>query len=207
MMRRVFQLPFPGFEGTWIEALIDDALDEIAVRHQEADGPDDFDEARDAVFDACDFHSAMDALSRRYCSEANRAIASTIGEDLDLVFDVVDHPNDYTFRNDRIFASITPARANAMFAASAQEGHSTLQRIIASECADGPGYVSFYSPDLDEWLEKPFDEWDEVELTLCVRAALQIRGLGWIALDDLVEVAMSAPGVVEPTVRAAIDWD
>ena len=204
--RREFLLPCPGFSETWVEDEIDREIDDFAELLQQERGGD-YEAFRSNLSSACDFFGAFDRLARAYSTECNSVVLLTTGIDLGIEFQAVEHPEEYNFVNDKVFATMTVAAARQLFDISAADRHAVLGSIVHDECSHRDGFFSFYSPDLEEWLEKPFEDWDWLELTLCAKAALQLRGLEWEAIDEGVMENFQNVGTVHRALEDSIRWD
>lgn len=92
-------------------------------------------------------------------------------------------PREYNFETDRIFARMPLVMAREMFARSKREGHKALAGIIRDRFTSCSGFVSSYSNDIAEWLEKPLASWDHNEVGTLLLAALALAGVDADELD------------------------
>ena len=89
-----------------------------------------------------------------------------------FVHESMDSPKEYNFTTNRVFALVPRAVIESLFEKSKAEDHKTLARVIKDTYTSYDGFMSFYSNELDEWLENPLEDWDHNELQTLVAAAI-----------------------------------
>jgi len=172
METTVMQLPFSGFyESLWSSALDseEEYTAEAMSEAQAEDGiPEEFrltaSEIAEAMFYAMDYRAAHLNIARQYVEAFNDWAEDETGLDLGLTFESMSSPRFYNFETDRIFATVPLATVRELFRQSAEESHARLAEILVERHTSRSGFHSFYSNDLEDWTEKPVEEWDHNEL-------------------------------------------
>ncbi len=108
----------------------------------------------------------------QYCKNYVSKISSEI--DLELDFKSMWSPREYNFATDEIEVYIKSEDVEKLATVSKSD---TLKNLIKQRFTSRDGFCSFYSNDIDEWNEKEFPEWDEIELGTLLDA--------WIIENDL----------------------
>lgn len=128
----------------------------------------------EAMFWACDYGALHESIAEKYVQAFSEEFEEQTGLALPLAFEAMTSPREYNFQTDRIFADIPESTLEKLFQESAKEGHKTLASVIAERFTSYDGFHSFYSNAIDDWLEKPFSEWDHNELGTLIIALLKI---------------------------------
>lgn len=187
-----------------------------------------FDQMGEMLFDCVDHGAAHLEMARDYLSVMDDKLGALFGfgrmgkvsrydfkaqrsrnvrvyqETMQLQFEEVISPREYNFTTDRLFATAPLYLMQKLFARSRAEGHQTLAKVIRERFTSRSGFISYYSNDLAEWLEKPLAAWDENELGTLLLAAIEIAGSN---PDDLVsEVCQDVTEGLYETLERAIDW-
>lgn len=186
-------VPFSGFyESKWTQML--DSVDEREIEHMVKRQTDttsdhyvaeplerlDASEVSDALYWTADYSAAYELMARDYVEAFDELASDELGFPLRLKFSVMTSPKFYNFETDRIFATITKKAVRQLFAMSKAEGHATLRKAIAERFTSYDGFISFYSNDLDVWLDKPLMDWDCNEVgTLLMACFYMATGEPW----------------------------
>ncbi len=105
--------------------------------------------------------------------------------DLTFNFKEMTSPRYYNFETDRVFVGIEFNLVQKMFN-EVMEQREKLERILEKNHKSRDGFISFYSYDLTEWLEKPLEDWDCNELGSLFEAWLTIQGFNTDELEEEV---------------------
>lgn len=131
-------IPFQGFYGSTIVSFIEDEVDDM-LENQYYDG---FSE------DSVDWKATFLEVSREYASQWCYLGGYEGG------FSSLKSPREYNFRTDEIFVEFTDndlVRIKKL--AMAEQDFSDF---VEKQCSDRSGFISFLSPNLEDWYE-----WDE----------------------------------------------
>jgi hypothetical protein len=90
-----------------------------------------------------------------------------------LRFESMTSPKFYNFETDKIFAHIPQRTIKELFKRSKADNHATLAKVIKSYCTSYSGFMSFYSNQLADWLEKPLKQWDHNEVQILLIAIIE----------------------------------
>src|SRR5690606_26269592 len=119
-----------------------------------------------------------------------------------LEFESLDSPREYNFCTDRIFCYIPLESAKRLFVISAKGNHKRLKEVIRERFTSRDGFISFYSNNLEEWLDKPLDQWDHNEIgTLLIAVAPCFDDASWGFYES-----MACNGGFYQDWEAAVDW-
>jgi hypothetical protein len=179
-------IPFCGFCDTVHDNAIDRAIESL-FEDDNGDLINHF-----YSFNCIDYEKVMTAYAKDY------AQAFAIATQLQLTFDELNSPNEYNFIPDRIFVDVTPETIIKLFATVDKE---VLRQCIKEEYTSRSGFISFYSPDLNEW---PVDvtEWDHNQLGTLISVAVdfdeekymeELSGSGEV--DNWVYSALNEKGI------------
>lgn len=213
--RVVVQLPFPGFYESWLSSELDNCEErdcEGLADKQEEDGipvelrldAGDFGELMWRVADYGKMHQFIaekwvEVFSNFWCEEGEEIIP--------MEFEKMMSPKEYNFTTDRVFAYIPFSYMEDMLA---KVDKTVLEKFIKDKFTSRSGFSSFYSNDLEDWLEKPLEEWDHNEFGTLLEARFSEfcpdddkwfyyylehipfyeafdKGVDWAKLEELVE--------------------
>ncbi len=156
MKREVF-IPFCGFYESWIDAMIDDHLEQEA-------------EEFGIVIDQ-NFRINFESIAREYVDlyEATlHEIMDGEGRGFDtprLTFKELISPREYNFETDHILCEVDDV-AKLWAARQCITGMDSLQQDIEDRFKSRDGFASFYDDFVSEWQDKPLEEWDCNELSI-----------------------------------------
>lgn len=182
-------IPFGGFyESMWSD-ILDHALEQTgeydANERQGEDGiPSELrlDESvyHDALFDSCDYSAGHDHIARDYVDSLNYLITEETGLTLGLTFKAMESPREYNFATDRLFSDISMFKIRSLFEYSRKlDNHATLRNGIKERFTSYDGFRSFYSNDLDEWMNTPLEDWDHNEIGTLLRVVMSQLDSEW----------------------------
>lgn len=169
----IIQLPFSGFyESLWSGEI--DSQGENYVEHyvgtvqgEEGIPPElrlDAAEVSEILFDVTDYGQCYRQLAEYYADAFNTIMSEHVGFPLGMTYESMDSPREYNFHTDRIYANVPQATVAKLFELSAADDHERLRAVLKERHTSRPGFHSWYSNDLDDWLTKPLDQWDHNEL-------------------------------------------
>lgn len=131
-----------------------------------------------------------------------------------MTFESMDSPREYNFTTDRVYGLVPLKVMRELFKRSKTEGHKTLAALIADRFTSYDGFSSFYSNDVDSWLEKAgrLQDWDHNELGTLLIAALQMAGADMESGDyyesfpgKVRELTIGDEGAYQAW-ESAVDW-
>lgn len=159
-------------------------------------------------FECTDYHKTYLKVSQFWCEAFDNWCRVNIGTPADsFVWESMVSPREYNFTTDRVFAWVPTSVVELLFERSNAEEHKVLAQVIKDNFTSYDGFSSFYSNDLESWLEKPLDEWDHNEIGTLVSAAI-IASEGFENRADfsmaLYELTFSGNG--EEDEAWAVDW-
>lgn len=221
-MKPCMSVELPGFPGFYHSDL-DESVDleasnwaEWEADERELEHPEelrlDAGELGELLFRHQRHKDTYAAMARAWADAFAYRAKEVLGFDLGLVFDEMVSPREYNFGTDRVFAHLPYRAVRQLWAVSRGEGHETLARIIREDCTSRSGFSSFYPNDLATWRQKPSREWDHNEVSILLKAALDVRGREsdgdrfWRYWDqNLVDDVIGDGGAYEYFERT-VDW-
>lgn len=141
-------IPFSGFYESSHSREIEYALESI---YTDEDGNVD----KDKVYAFSYTPEFLEAYCEAYVDYMNTEV------DSNFTFSAMTSPKEYNFTTDQLFAECDDAFVVKMFSEVTVDD---LECRIKQKFTSRDGFISFYSNDLEEWLEKPLLEWDHHEL-------------------------------------------
>ncbi|UYO47790.1 hypothetical protein KQX64_17680 [Rhodopseudomonas palustris] len=205
-------LPFPGFYNSLYSGEIDDVeegeAENFAEYRQEEDGIPkelrlDQGKVSEILFDVTDYSAAYLALAKVYVGAFDYVVSEELGLPLSLVWDGMTSPREYNFETDRVFCTIPLRVVEELFRRSAEAGHANLYAMIRKRFTSRSGFVSFYSNDLTDWLDKPLAEWDHNEVGTLLAASMKDPDDS----DLAIYYATVEDGGAYTAWSNAVDWD
>jgi hypothetical protein len=215
----VVNLPFPGlYESSLdheLDSVIDQEIENLVERQEEDRIPKelhlDSNEMYGALSNCIQYRFAHQHLASRYAGHFGLLAGELLGFELGLEYESMTSPKEYNFTTDMLFAHIPRAVVRRLFKMSKQEEHATLAKVIRKRFTSRSGFISFYSNELEEWLEKPVQEWDYHELGTLLRAVLEIaEPEAFSRADDAIEWKvyenMCEAGDFYEALDGAVNW-
>ncbi|ACE99589.1 hypothetical protein IP86_17105 [Rhodopseudomonas sp. AAP120] len=137
-------------------------------------------EIGDAALDVDDFVEILSettsvsrhcaGLAEAFCVGFEKDISKQLGFRLGLKFSKLKSPREYDFTTDRILATMPLRSARKLFELSMQERHERLIEAIEDWFTPYDGFLPYYSNVIDDWIGKPIDRWDKIELCVLLDA-------------------------------------
>lgn len=177
----VIKLPFPGFYESWYSGSIDSEEEQFAeyeaeYRQEENGVPEnqrlDAREICDILFDVTDYSSCYRELADRYVDAFQYWLKDELGIGLPLEFEKMTSPREYNFETDRIFAYM-PAEKVKELREMVDGLH--YRKVVEERHISRSGFSSYYSADLETYLEKDDDEFDHNELETLLIACINTK--------------------------------
>lgn len=171
-------IPFSGFYESVHNHLIEDEVNSLFR--------DDYgnDETPDNFWNHIDTKKLYEDYAREYVSVFKHWLENH-GLVIDsLTFDRLDSPQFYNFETDRIFCTISKPDVLKLAGLVLK---AKLERVIKDRHTSRSGFASFYSNNVETWLEKPFTNWDHNELQTLLMAAMMQRDIEDIDDFDMME--------------------
>jgi hypothetical protein len=183
-------IPFLGFYETVHDNAIDRAIESLFE--------DDNGDCNSDLINHFYSSNCIDSEKVRTEYAKDYVQAFAIATKLQLTFDELISPREYNFQSDRIFVDITPESISKLFASVDKD---VLSQYIKEEYTSRSGFISYYSPDLNEW---PADvtEWDHNQLGTLITVAVdfdeekymeEVNGSGNV--DSWVYSALKEKGI------------
>lgn len=152
------QIPFDGFYESYAMHAIDSVI-ESDLEHLEENG-----HAIDSTLCSVDFQKFAQLYVDLYQKwlEDEELIRG-----INLEFDELVSPRFYNYGTDRIYCKVSKNdlwRLYTRFTRFSRAEES--QQLIENRFKSRPGFASFYDDFVNEWKEKPLDQWDENELAI-----------------------------------------
>lgn len=209
---------FPGFYESRLSYITDRELEMLAENTAEdmADAkwrpetyqPEELrleaDEIGAFAWDFVDYRKAESMIARDWCDSYAFAMKRATGFGMRFIFEEMTSPREYNFTTDRVFVKVAVSTVRKLFTLSLKDGHKALSKRIADRFTSCSGFISSYSNDLADWLEKPVSEWDHNELGTLFAAIGDIEG------EDFAESATyyceEWSGSNGEYIDSALDW-
>ena len=168
-------IPFSGFYNSLHSSELDLALEQMFS--DDSGNPNDGLVSR--AFDLVQWRSVHAAYAAHY--------AAAFCEEFEITgatFESVTSPREYNFETDRIFITLPESEVTRMLTETPRE---TLDAVAAEMFTSRSGFISHYSPDVDDW--GPCEEWDHNQCFALLLAYVLHRRDGE-AFDDWAEYSI-----------------
>lgn len=147
---------FPGFYCSVLDQIIDGAVE------RETEYLELTDEQQNTLWVSSDYSDVRLTMAQEWLELLQSETFFYNDIDIELTFHSITSPKYYNYETDRLFAEISEADARKLFAML--RGDNRLHDTIKGRFTSCDGFISHYSNDIDEWLDKPLMEWDCNEL-------------------------------------------
>lgn len=183
-MQKIIQInDFPGFYESCLDSMIEDEIESIFNIDDsgcESAIPQAFYNA------SINYKSIHEKQAHEYCAEWIAAFNEETGIKLNAKYESFTSPREYNFETDRLFATISDDSINALFAASKADNHLRLKNAIETQFTSRDGFISSYSNDINDWLEKPVLNWDHNELSVLLDAVKPCEFDTWELMENFI---------------------
>lgn len=177
-------IPFDGFYQSLHDLELDEALRQMF-------------EGRDDIINEAHNRCQWGLVHASYAKAYAEALADEF--DIELTFDKIISPKEYNFETDRIVCDIAVTEVYLLREMTSEHPFRTLAR---ERFTSRPGFISFYSPNVDDW--GPIESWDQNQVGTLLEAHINEQRDG----DDLVEVELMESarcnGRIEEWITSAI---
>jgi hypothetical protein len=165
------KIPFSGFYESDHDKILDDAFEGIFQNdqgdiHEYAQGQDEGE--RDNRLTTAYFDVDWGKVRAEYVKAYTEAFTRQLNDDLKhkglqitLTYKAMESPREYNFTTDRIFAEISLADVKKLYRLVDK---AKFSKYLKDHFTSYDGFISFYSNDLDDWVVKPFKDWDHNEV-------------------------------------------
>jgi hypothetical protein len=160
-MKKEIIIPFQGY----YESLYSDILE----------GPVDYEIENPTTetfeLENVNFSAMKEVLNKIYVEEFTDFFNETTGLNITFNYKLMESPREYNFATDRLFCEISNDDCEKLFehATSAQ---GTFSEHIRDTFTSYDGFISYYSNDFNDWLQKPLVEWDHNEKGALITASM-----------------------------------
>lgn len=168
-------IPFAGFYYSVHDQECDDALNQY-FQNENGD-PNEPLVAR--AFDMIDWRAMQEKYARAYVEN----FASEFK--IKCEFESMQSPREYNFGTDRIFATIEESEVRRIFAATKPE---TLAEVARERFTSRSGFISHYSPDIEDWGDVA--EWDHNQVGTVLLAYANQESESGKEFDSWEEVSL-----------------
>ena len=155
----LIKLPFEGFYNSIHDSLIDTAVEQLF----QDDHGDTF--IPESFIDEIDYPQVFEDYSKMYieCYQDMLLNGDQVsdGIDISLKFESLESPREYNFSTDCIYCEIPLHDVKKIYCAMASRW-SEVQKVAIERHTSGPGFCSFYDPDVTTW--GPLSTWDHNQL-------------------------------------------
>lgn len=172
-------IPFAGFYQTHHDAELDDALDQMFSDH--ASGTQIRDDLRERAFDKVQWA----VVHANYAAEYTRALAAEF--ELKVTFKELWSPKEYNFETDRIYCEIDLEEVKRLWLVTSTP---IIRNLARERFTHREGFISFYSPDIDEW--GTLDTWDMNQVGTLVEAYIEMMSDAAFDYDAELDLMESA---------------
>ena len=193
-------LPFSGFYNSkW-----SDELDNVENNFIENEVENDYtlDESEiSAIVDKCrKYETQIQYVAQEYVGYFNEKFKEEFGIDLGLRFESLKSPREYNFTSDVIYAYIDEDVVRRLLDDLEE---SKLADMIRERFTSRSGFISFYPNHIEEWKEKPLEEWDYNEVGTVLEAYVaQVEDFEWGVYYEMCE-----RHVLDTAFDKGMDWD
>jgi len=179
-------IPFLGFYETIHDNAIDRAIEGLFE--------DDNGDCNSALINHFYSSNCINFVKVRNEYAKDYAQAFATATNLQLTFDELNSPREYNFQSDRIFVNVTPESVIKLFALVDKD---VLRQCIKEEYSSRSGFISYYSPDLNEWPED-ITKWDHNQLGTLISVAVDFD-------EEKYMEELSGSGQVDSWVYSALN--
>ncbi len=152
-------IPFMGFYDSLHDSNLDNALEQI-ISHTEYG--EDLYNLSVRGYAAVNWTKVFIAYSRLYVETFTERFS------IKLEFKLLESPREYNFSTDVIICSISPEEISRIFTLTDKK---ILTDIAKEKFTSRSGFISFYSPDWQNWGN--LEDWESVQLGVLIEAYIQ----------------------------------
>lgn len=196
MLKNQINVPFSGYYESEYSRLLDNIteLDEdtIAINHgydyQIHGNVNDFITKNNIDIyteqseheEKLNYPKMKEVINKIYVEEYIEQFNNETNLNLSFMYKDMESPKYYNFSTDRLFATISEQDKEKLYN-FARDNISAFRRVLLEHCNSYDGFISSYSNDVNEWLGKPFSDYDHNELNILLYVAIDVCNVN---IDD-----------------------
>ena len=147
------RIPFPGFYESWYDHEFDNLLEreaEYIFENQAFTYPEGTtkEDIQQLLFDYSKFSIYERYVAEAYAEHYDNWLCETLGFNVTLRYVEMTSPREYNFETDRIFCQISHDDVHEIYK---HVGRKRLRLQAKQMFTSRSGYISFYSPNIDDW--------------------------------------------------------
>lgn len=174
-------VPFDGFyESLWsdlIDSTLEHEAEHFAGEYQQQQYGTELDiephEVHDLFYKHMKFSKGHEAIAVDYVHAFSELFASETGVDLGLRLESIESPREYNFATDQLFAHISKDAVQELFKLST-DNLEEFEAAIKARHSHRSGFISFYTDDLNDWIERDPSELDHNEIATLIQVAMDV---------------------------------
>ena len=155
-------IPFQGFYGSMHEGCIGSTVEMEIDHYLGEDGGNKTQDQVNEWQESINYCSIFEAYSKHYVDFVNSELGLA-----SLTYKELVSPKEYNFTTDRIFCTVGYADIRRLYALYRHSD--SFRELIKDQFTSYDGFASFYSNDVADWIEKPFDTWDHNEIGMLIQ--------------------------------------
>jgi hypothetical protein len=173
-IRKIY-IPFSGFYNSiWDDEI--DRTQECDVEYISEEYGISEGDAWELVSDTANYTEMHQEIAKAYCDDFSDATKHLLEiESLTIEYTELQSPKFYNYSTDSILGTINLDAVKAMLAMHNADEYVTLSGKIHERHSSCDGFYSYYSNNLDTWLAKPIEDWDENELETLLIASIEME--------------------------------
>lgn len=170
-------IPFAGFYDSVHDAELDDQLERTFSDRDS--GCHVNEKLVNHAFDAIDWAAVHLKYAQAYCENFAEEFK------IKLKYESMSSPREYNFGTDRIFATISEREVRRIRKATGEE---ILRKFAADRFTSRSGFISHYSPDIDEW--GGIAKWDHNQVGTLIAAYAEQETTTSDGFDSWAELSL-----------------
>lgn len=216
MSKNQINIPFHGYYESIYSYLLDgiSTLDEyqIAQNHgydYQVHGCEheyitsnniDIDQEQQEHENKLNYPKMKEEINKIYVEEFVQTFNNETNLNITLIYKDMESPKYYNFSTDRLFATILEEDKEKLYN-FASENISAFRGVLLEHCTSYDGFNSSYSNDVNEWVQKPFYDYDHNELNILLYVALQIYNVNIEDFNDSIYEAVHERAICNGAVQ------
>lgn len=170
-MKLATKIPFAGFYNSSHDAVFDSWLEQtqthLADEYKATN--DQIGKLADLYFDKLNWKAIHIAYAKKYLEAFEDMLATEGSKHIPIEWDNMESPREYNFATDCIYGKIELTDLHYMLNAIPSD---IWKAYVKSECTSYDGFISFYSPDYEDWNED-LTTWGEARLGMILECYLK----------------------------------
>jgi hypothetical protein len=157
---------FPGYYNSYLSDMVDQEVEMYL---------EDSGKTYDDIEDNLDYRAAYLAIARQWVKKFNDITG------FNIEFVEMESPREYNFTTDKLVGLI-PLEEVEKARYTAHNNLQEFQDALDMYFKSYDGFMSFYSNNIDDYIDKPTDELDHNEVMAYVTCALMVDGINYAEL-------------------------